>query len=93
MRRALRGLAVAGALLMAACAPLRVDISEEAAGGFRAIARGDDAGSCGEARARVADEARYHCKARGMRPRLGSPVSTPDGAGCQVSLAFWCTVE
>lgn len=89
----LRGVAIAGLLLAAGCAPLRVDISEEPAGGYRAVAQAEDAEACREARARVADEARYHCKARGMRPRLGNFASTPDGAGCQVSLPFWCTAE
>lgn len=93
MRRPPRGLAIAGLLLATACAPLRVDIAEEAAGGWRAVAAGEDAERCREARARVADEARYHCKARGLRPRLGTIASAPDGAGCRVSLPFWCTAE
>jgi len=76
---------------LAGCTPLRVDIAEQVAGGFTAVARGKDAEACQEARTRVTDEARYHCAARGQRTSLGKPNSEPDGAGCRVELMFWCT--
>lgn len=93
MRALPRAGVAAALLLLAACAPLRVDISEEAAGGFRAVAHGEDAEGCREARTRVADEARFHCRARGLRPRLGNVTSAPEGSGCRVALPFWCTAE
>ena len=68
-----------------------MDIAEEPAGGFRAAALGDDAEGCREAKARVVDEARYHCQARGLRARLGNVASEADGPGCRVTLPFWCT--
>lgn len=84
-------MAAAALALGTACAPLRVDIAEEAAGGFRATALGEDAEDCRDARQRVADEARYHCQARGLRARLGRVASEADGHGCRVTLPFWCT--
>jgi hypothetical protein len=83
---------IATALLgLAACTPLRVDVAEQPAGGFVATALGDDAEACRDARTRVAEEARYHCEARGARTSLGKVSSEPDGAGCRVELPFWCT--
>jgi hypothetical protein len=78
------------ALLLAACMPARVDISEQPAGGFVAVAFGDDEDSCREARERATAEARYHCSARGQRASLGKLVS--EGVpSCRVELPFWCT--
>lgn len=88
MRRALLG---AGALLLAACIPARVDITEEPAGGFIAVAHGEDEKTCREARERARAEARYHCDARGQRTTLGSMVSEGVPTGCRVELPFWCT--
>ena len=76
---------------LAGCTPLRVDIAEQVAGGFTAVAKGRDADACREARTRVTDEARYHCAARGQRISLGKPNREADGAGCRVELMFWCT--
>lgn len=73
------------------CAPLRVDIAEQPAGGFLATAHGEDAEACRDARARAAEEARYHCQARGAKASLGKMASDADGAGCRVELPFWCT--
>lgn len=89
----LRGCFIGGLLTVAGCTPPRVDIAEQPAGGFRAVAVGDDAESCRDARRRVADEARYHCEARGNRTRLGTPASTAEGTGCRVELPFWCTTS
>lgn len=84
-------LAVAAVLIgVAGCAPLRVDISEQAAG-LTAVAVGDDAEKCAEARKRTAEEARYYCEVRGRHATLGRAFSEPEGAGCRVELSFWCT--
>lgn len=87
-----RGLPASLALLLAACMPARVDIVEQPAGGFMAVASGDDAEGCREARARVAAEARYHCQARGQRASLG-PMTAEGAPGCRVELPFWCRNE
>lgn len=88
MRHALPGI---GALLLAACIPARVDITEDPAGGFVAVAHGEDEKTCREARERVQAEARYHCKARGQRATLGAMASEGVSTGCRVELPFWCT--
>ena len=83
--------ALAAVLIGAAgCTPLRVDISEHAAG-LTAVAVGDDAESCAEARTRTAEEARYYCKVRGRATTLGRAFTEEQGAGCRIELSFWCT--
>jgi hypothetical protein len=87
-----RALPAALALVLAACAPLRVDIEEQPAG-YLATARGDDAEECREARARAAEEARYFCDARDHRTTLGTVRSAASGEGCVLELPFWCTAK
>jgi hypothetical protein len=89
--RGFRALALAAALLAAACAPTRVDIREQAAGGYTAVAFGEDEETCREARDRVKAEARFHCEARGQRASLGQMISEGVPQGCRVELPFWCT--
>lgn len=76
---------------VAGCTPLRVDVAEQAAGGFVATAHAGDAEACREAHTRVADEARYHCEVRGAKASLGRVAHEPDGSGCRLELPFWCT--
>lgn len=90
MRRLLPGVV---ALLLGACMPARVDIREEATGGFTAVAFGQDETSCREARERAPAEARYHCEARGQRVSLGALISEGVPSGCRVELPFWCRNE
>lgn len=86
-----RTLPACAALLLAACLPARVEITEQPAGGFTAIAFGEDEAGCRDARERVTEEARYHCRARGRRPSLGRVVGEDGPGGCRVELPFWCT--
>lgn len=89
----MRSLRFAGAALLAGlagCTPLRVDISEQAAG-LTAVAIGDDAESCAEARKRTAEEARYYCEVRGRNATLGRAFTEEEGGRCRIELSFWCT--
>ena len=91
MRRAALTTVAAGALVLAACTPTRVDIVEQPAGGYTAVAYGEDEKTCREARTRVTNEARFHCEARGQRVSLGKMISEGVPQGCRVELPFWCT--
>jgi hypothetical protein len=79
------------ALLLVACMPARVDITEQPSGGFVAVAFGEDEETCRKARERATAEARYHCSARGQRASLGKMISEGVPSGCRVELPFWCT--
>jgi hypothetical protein len=90
--RRLRATAAAvAALTLAAAGCAGVEIVEQPAGGFAAVAYGEDAKTCKEARERATAEARYHCEARGQRATLGQMISEGVPSGCRVELPFWCT--
>jgi hypothetical protein len=91
--RGFREAALAATLVVAACAPTRVDIREQPAGGYAAVAFGEDEATCAEARTRVKDEARFHCEVRGQRASLGQMISEGVPQGCRVELPFWCTTS
>lgn len=78
-------------LLASGCSPKRVDITERPPSGFTASARSEPGEKCNaELRKRVADEADYHCEARGRRAVIENRFEDMTPEGCVLSVAFSC---
>ena len=76
---------------LAGCSPKRVDIVERPPSGYTATARAEPGEKCdAELRQRAADEANYHCDARGRRAVVESKSEQNTPEGCVLTLAFSC---